>query len=228
MGRRCHPNQEGLWKSFLFFLLQWKKFSHFKTNKPLLCVCTDSTTPKTNVLGSPPSSDYYILPKRLLPEASHTLFLDACPNQFTKLSSLEPDPEIPPSLPGSLHLKARLISPAPLTIYNYRNSLCAHLITDAYYFVHKLISCIHVIIQFINYCLCWCVSVLSWNKNYQIKGHVFHLDLALKMSDARCFLKMISNTLNSTWFVKLKPPNMDESQKHYAKWEKPDTNDLIL
>lgn len=161
MGRRCHPNQEGLWKSFLFFLLQWKKFSHFKTNKPLLCVCTDSTTPKTNVLGSPPSSDYYILPKRLLPEASHTLFLDACPNQFTKLSSLEPDPEIPPSLPGSLHLKARLISPAPLTIYNYRNSLCAHLITDAYYFVHKLISCIHVIIQFINYCLCWCVSVLS-------------------------------------------------------------------
>lgn len=123
MGRRCHPNQEGLWKSFLFFLLQWKKFSHFKTNKPLLCVCTDSTTPKTNVLGSPPSSDYYILPKRLLPEASHTLFLDACPNQFTKLSSLEPDPEIPPSLPGSLHLKARLISPAPLTIYNYHNSV---------------------------------------------------------------------------------------------------------
>lgn len=149
------------------------------------------------VLGSPPSSNYYVLPKRLLPEASHTLFLHACPNQFTKLFSLEPDPEIPSSLPGSLNLKARLISPALLTIYNY-NSLCTHLITDAYYFVHKLISCIHVLIQYINYCLCWCVSVLSLNKNYQIKGHVFHLDLAQKMSDARCFLKMISYTLNST------------------------------
>lgn len=159
--------------------------------------------------------------------ATHYSWMPA-PTSSPSFLPLEPDPEIPPSLPGSLNLKARLISPAPLTIYNYHNSLCTHLVTDAYYFVHKLISCIDVLIQYINYCLCWCVSVLSLNKNYQIKGHVFHLDLALKMSDARCFLKMISNTLNSTWFVKLKPPNMDKSQKHYAKWEKPDTNDLIL
>lgn len=49
------------------------------------------------------------------------------------------------------------------------------------------------------------------------------------MSDTQYFLKMVSNMLNSTWFVKfIKPPNMDESQKHHAKREKPDTNDLIL
>lgn len=36
---------------------------------------------------------------------------------------------------------------------------------------------------------------------------------------------MIPDILNSTWFVKFtKYPNMDKSKKHYAKWEKPDTN----
>lgn len=47
---------------------------------------------------------------------SHTLLLDALPNQFTKLSSLEPDPEVPSPLPGSLNLKVRLTSLAPSSL----------------------------------------------------------------------------------------------------------------
>lgn len=104
---------------------------------------TLSTTPKANLLFPHPHALITFFALETTP-GSHTVFLAALPNQFNQAFFLRAWSWKPISSPRKHYSESQVnLSLAPPTVYNY-NSLCTqHLITDAYYFAHKLFSFIH-------------------------------------------------------------------------------------